>query len=160
MEKKKNWPNNKYYEYSRETIKTIWDTNRDVAAAAGTKMHYDIECYYNKCPNKNDSIEYMYFENFLKDYPNLKPYRTEWTIFEEPLKLAGSIDMVFKDSDTDELYIYDWKRTKKIWYSKINQDYAIPECIQHIPSTNYWHYTFQLNAQFPSLLLKNIFLCL
>ena len=62
--KSKNWPNNKYYEYDRATIKAIWDTNRDSAASAGTKMHYDIECYYNNCPNENESIEYKYFKNF------------------------------------------------------------------------------------------------
>ena len=81
MMKSKNWPNNKYYEYDRETIKAIWDTNRDSAASAGTKMHYDIECYYNNCPNENESIEYKYFKNFLEDHKHLKPYRTEWTLF-------------------------------------------------------------------------------
>ena len=145
MMKSKNWPNNKYYEYSRETIKTIWDTNRDVAAAAGTKMHYDIECYYNKCPNKNDSIEYMYFENFLKDYPNLKPYRTEWTVFHEELKLAGSIDMVFENED-GTLLIYDWKRCKDIVKTNNWNKFSKNEIISYLPDTNYWHYCLQLNT--------------
>jgi hypothetical protein len=29
-------------------------------------MHYDIECYYNECPNENNSIEYEYFNEFHK----------------------------------------------------------------------------------------------
>ena len=145
MMKSKNWSNNKYYEYSRETIKTIWNDNRDAAAAAGTKMHYDIECYYNKCPNKNDSIEYMYFENFLKDYPNLKPYRTEWTVFHEELKLAGSIDMVFENED-GTLLIYDWKRCKDIVKTNNWNKFSKNDIISYLPDTNYWHYCLQLNT--------------
>ena len=78
-------------------------------------MYYDIECYYNNCPNENTSIEYQYFEKFLKDYPDLnkRPYRTEWTVFHEEWKLAGSIDMIFENED-GTLQIYDWKRCKDI----------------------------------------------
>ena len=50
-----------------------WDKNRDEAAQAGTKMHYDIECYYNNQDVKNDSIEYSWFLRFVKDFPELKP---------------------------------------------------------------------------------------
>ena len=47
MMKSKNWPNNKYFGKTKEEIKAIWDCNRDVAASAGTRLHYDIECKYN-----------------------------------------------------------------------------------------------------------------
>ena len=66
----------KYYKKSKEEILQMWEDKRDNAAKAGTKLHYDIECYYNNCPNENNSIEYQYFKNFVKDY-DLKPYRTE-----------------------------------------------------------------------------------
>jgi nucleoside-diphosphate-sugar epimerase len=42
----------------------------------------------------------------------------EWMIFDEDLKLAGSIDMVYENPD-GTLSIYDWKRSKDI--SKINK---------------------------------------
>jgi hypothetical protein len=90
------WPQSKYYGQTVDEIKAGWDKNRDEAAAAGTKMHYDIECYYNQMDVANDSVEYEYFQRFLADFPDLKPYRTEWTIFHEELKLAGSIDIVWK----------------------------------------------------------------
>ena len=144
MMKSKNWPNNKYYEYDRETIKKIWDDNRDSAAKAGTKLHYDIECYYNKVPNENNSEEYRYFENFLEKFPNLKAYRTEWTVFHEELKLAGSIDMIFENED-GTLQIYDWKRSKEISKTNSWNKYAITECIDYLPDCNYWHYCLQLN---------------
>ena len=89
--KKMNDPSYKYYKKTKEDIKAEWDKNRDCAAAAGTKMHYDIECYFNGLDVKNDSLEFSYFQNFVKDFPELKPYRTEWMVYYEELKLSGSI---------------------------------------------------------------------
>lgn len=145
MKKGKNWENSKYYGKTDEEIKEIWDKNRDEAATAGTKMHYDIECYYNESPNENDSIEYQYFLNFKDAFPNLKAYRTEWTVFHEELKLAGSIDMVF-ENENGELLIYDWKRSKEIVKTNSWNKYSNCEVISHIPDTNYWHYCLQLNT--------------
>ena len=139
------WINNKYYGKTPDEIKQIWDNNRDQAASAGTQMHYDIECYYNNCPNNNESVEYSYFKNFLLKFPELKPYRTEWTVFHEDLKLAGSIDMVFENENGD-LLIYDWKRCKEIVKTSGFNKFANNDVIQHIPDTNYWHYCLQLNT--------------
>jgi len=75
-------------------------------------MHYDIECYYNQVPVSNDSIEYTYFRQFLDENPHLLPYRTEWMIYHEDLKIAGSVDMVYRNPD-GTLLIYDWKRCKE-----------------------------------------------
>ena len=145
MMSSKKWPQNKYYGKTVAEIKALWDANRDEAAAAGTKMHYDIECYYNKCPNENDSIEYGYFNEFLKDHPEFRPYRTEWTVFHEELKIAGSIDMVYEKEDGN-LMIYDWKRSKEIVKTNGFNKWGNKECIEHLPDSNYWHYCLQLNT--------------
>ena len=50
------WCNNKYYGMTKEEIKQLWDSNRDSAAVAGTKIHYDIECTYNNMTVVNDSL--------------------------------------------------------------------------------------------------------
>lgn len=139
------WTQNKYYGLTPQQIKDKWNKNRDDAASAGTKMHYDIECYYNNSPNENDSIEYQYFQCFLKDHSHLKPYRTEWTVFHEDLKLAGSIDMVFQNND-DTLSIYDWKRCREISKTNGFDKWGNKECIEHLPDSNYWHYCLQLNT--------------
>jgi ATP-dependent exoDNAse (exonuclease V) beta subunit len=96
-------------------------------------------------PPPNLSEEWDFFLKFIKDNPDLKPYRTEWTIYHEELKLAGSIDMVYENPD-GSLKIYDWKRSKEI--SKINNfnKYAITECVSHLQDANYWHYSLQLNT--------------
>ena len=104
------------------------------AAKAGTKLHYDIECYYNNNPNINESIEYNHFLEFVNDYKDLKPYRTEWMIWHEDLQLAGSIDMVFENKD-GTFEIYDWKRSKEIKTAPWLRFSKTP-CLEHIPDTN------------------------
>ena len=144
----KNWnPSNKYYGMTADEIKQSWDKNRDEAAGAGTKMHYDIECFYNNMDVKNDSIEYEYFMCFVRDFPelNARPYRTEWMIYHEELRLAGSIDMIYENAD-GTLCIYDWKRSKEITKTNGWNKWGNKECIEHLPDSNYWHYCLQLNT--------------
>ena len=148
----KNWKNSEYYGMTRNEIKKKWNKNRDEAATAGTKMHYDIECYYNNNNVNNNSIEFSYFKNFLKDFGHLKPYRTEWMVYDKKLKLAGSIDMIYQNDD-GSLRIYDWKRCKLIKKDNPWQN-AITPCISHFPDTNFWHYALQLNT-YKYLLEKN-----
>jgi hypothetical protein len=147
MMKGKNWndPSYKYYGMTREQIKALWDQNRIMASGSGTQMHYDIECYYNEMEIKNDSIEFQYFMNFVKDHPELKAYRTEWMIYHEELKLSGSIDMVFENAEGN-LEIYDWKRVKEISYESGFGKFALTPAIGHLPDTNFWHYSLQLNT--------------
>ena len=89
-------------------------------------------------------LEWQYFINFVKDHSHLKPYRTEWTVFNEDIKISGSIDMVYENPD-GTLSIYDWKRSKNI--SRINtfNKFAITPSICHLPDSNFWHYALQLN---------------
>ena len=139
-----NEPSYKYYQKTKQEILQMWEDKRDSAAKAGTKLHYDIECYYNNCSNENNSIEYQYFNNFVKDFPDLKPFRTEWMVYYEEYKLSGSIDMIFENED-GTLQIYDWKRSKEISKTNSWNKYAITECIDYLPDCNYWHYCLQLN---------------
>ena len=151
MQKSKNWCNSQYFGMTKDEIKQKWDNNKVIASTAGTKMHRDIELFYNNIKVYNNSIEYSYFNNFLKDYPNLKPYRTEWIVYDKKYKFAGSIDMVFKN-ENNEMIIYDWKRCKNI--TKENAyDNGYPP-IDHLPHSNYWHYALQLNM-YKMILEKN-----
>ena len=109
-----------------------------------------LRSYYNNNIVSNDSIEYKYFDNFIKDFPELnkRPYRTEWTVFNEDLRLAGSIDMIFENPDDngETLLIYDWKRSKEIVKTNGFDKFGILPCIEHLPDSNYWHYCLQLNT--------------
>jgi len=146
MMKGKNWNiNNKYYGMTPEQIKELWNSSGVAASSAGTKLHDDIEKHYNGLNIQNDSIEYEYFLQFEKDFPELKPYRTEWMVYYEELKISGSIDMVFENPD-GTIQIYDWKRVKEIKHEVEFGKYALTPCISHLPDTNFWHYALQLNV--------------
>ena len=150
----KRWSTSKYFGQTRENIKLGWEKTRDDAAKAGTKLHYDIECYYNGNTVHNTSSEYQQFLSFVKDNP-LKPYRTEWTVFDPEHKIAGTIDMTYI-LPNGHLMIYDWKRTKHL-ASLIHptcSDWAITECIQHLSNTKYTHYALQLNI-YKAILERN-----
>ena len=144
MPKILNEPTYKYYGMTPEQIKQKWDKNGREASGSGTNMHNDIELFYNDVAVENNSIEFGYFKQFYADYPELKPYRTEWMVYYEELKLSGSIDMIFENPD-GTIQIYDWKRSKGIEYESYGDKCAKTECISHLPDCNFWHYSLQLN---------------
>ena len=137
-------PTYKYYNMTRQTIEDDWETNRNQAAQAGTNMHYDIECYFNQVYRDNPSIEFEYFQRFVDAFPELTPYRTEWMVYYEEYKISGSIDMIFENPD-GTIQIYDWKRCKSIEYEAFRDARSTTPCISHIPDSNFWHYSIQLN---------------
>jgi len=155
MMKGRNWnPNNKYWGMTPDQIKKIWDDSGKDASEAGTRMHLDIEHYNNAEPVGNlagdnyeplDSLEWTYFLKYDEEHRKVRgfePYRTEWLVFKEEIKLSGSIDMVYKKPD-GTLAIYDWKRAKDIKKDNPFQKMYAP--LSHLPDTNYWHYSLQLN---------------
>ena len=149
------WPNNKYFGKTPEEIKKIWNDNGKNASEAGTKMHYDIECYYNFMDVEidEDCLEFKYFEEFEEEIGQyLKPYRTEWMVYDEELRFAGSIDMVFENKD-GTLELYDWKRSKQIKYTN-DFESSHTDCIKHLENTNYNLYSLQLNT-YKAILEKN-----
>jgi ATP-dependent exoDNAse (exonuclease V) beta subunit len=164
MMKSKSWKEgHRYWNMTSEQIKHQWSNNGSNVSQLGTNLHYEIECFMNNAnliPNYthfdllNDYFklyaeniqtkEWSYFIEFVQDNPNLKPYRTEWTIYHEDLKLAGSIDMVYENPDKT-LVIYDWKRVNNITPVNNFNQYSINTLICHIPDSNFWHYALQLN---------------
>jgi len=137
-----NWPNSKYFGMTKEDIKAQWENNGKEVSEAGTQMHLDIEHFYNDIEVENQSKEFEHFLKFYNLHQNLKAFRTEWMIFDERLKLAGSIDMLFKDDDGN-YHIYDWKRSKGIKKENKFQKGLYP--LSHLDDCNFYHYSLQLN---------------
>lgn len=136
-------PNYRYYGKTKEDILMAWEVNRNESASQGTSLHADIEKYYNGDEVQNSSIEYGYFQNFLREHA-YTAYRTEWEVYYEEFLACGSIDFVAKDLDGNYI-IFDWKRSKKIEFESAYNKYShIPE-LSHLPHTNYYHYSIQLN---------------
>lgn len=149
MMNSRKWSQSKYYGMTADEIKAQWEANRVQAAEAGTKLHADIEIYYNRGEVENDSVEYQQFLAFdemrRRRFPELEPFRTEWIIWHEDWRLAGSVDMVFRNRETGGLWIYDWKRSREIKKTNPWQS-ALTPAIAHLPDSNFWHYALQLNT--------------
>jgi hypothetical protein len=148
MMKGKGWPQSKYFGMTAAEIKAQWNASGKDASEAGTAMHLGIEMFHNGAdpePAVKESIEWKYFQNFWKEHgSDLEPYRTEWEVWSEEHKLAGSIDMIYKKKSDGTIVIYDWKRSKDIKTSNTWETGYSP--VDHLPNCNYWHYTLQLNV--------------
>lgn len=145
-----NWKSSKYYGRTDQEIMNEWNENGRQASEAGTKMHLSIEQFLNDAEylipaEVKVTPEWRYFQKFWSDFgDDLEPYRMEWEVWVEEIKLAGSIDGVFRRKSDGKFLIYDWKRSKEI---KSDNPFSsgLPP-VDHLPDTNYWHYTLQLNV--------------
>jgi len=167
MMKGKGWKKgHKYWGLTADQIKAQWNSNKDAVSGAGTDLHYEIECFQNEkrlkiaytnkelykiymSDNKKTldikAIEWRYFIDFVREFPELKPFRTEWLIYDDEVKISGSIDMVYENPD-GTLSIYDWKRCKNITRINNFNKFGLPPQICHLPDSNFWHYALQLNT--------------
>lgn len=141
------WEESKYYGMSREEIKEMWNSSGKEASELGTLMHKAIEDYYNQCLDVYpDTPEFGMFLNFWSDLqqalPGIKPYRTEWLVYDESVNITGSIDCVLQLPNGD-LIIADWKRSKEI--KKDNKYEKGFGPMTKIDNCNYNHYCLQLN---------------
>lgn len=163
------WYQSKYYGMTADEIKKQWSDKGAASSAAGTRMHLDIEHFYNALPaawSKGkrvydvdtgllcmqeadswipaDGLEWDYFCDYQRRHGlQFEPFRTEWLVFDEEHKVAGSIDMVYMKPD-GTLAIYDWKRIEELKTENKFQSGLGP--VNHLPDTNYWHYSLQLNV--------------
>jgi hypothetical protein len=170
MMKGRNWnSSNKYWGKTPNEIKELWSTNGKQASMAGTLLHKRIEDFLNvSCllgdyshqdilnlqekeqekeqeeKQEEEVKEWNYFIQFVTQFPDLKPYRTEWVVYHENYKISGCIDMVYQNED-GTVSIYDWKRVREISIHNSFHKTSIIPIFQHIPDTNFWHYSLQLN---------------
>lgn len=159
MKRGPKWATSKYYGKTDEEIMKEWSDNGKEASSAGTAMHFAIEQFMHGAmdeikPEVKDTLEWKYFMKFWEECGHdLEPYRSEWEVFtdslepvasERKIKLCGSIDMVYRRKSDGKFVIYDWKRSKEI---KSDNPFGsgLPP-LEHLPDTNYWHYTMQLNV--------------
>ena len=92
---------------------TTWEINRNRAANAGTWMHWTLEAFVNRAIHAPISPEFDLFKRMMSQFAGLVAYRTEWTVYADHERLAGSIDFVAKHA-SGELVLFGWKRSKAL----------------------------------------------
>jgi ATP-dependent exoDNAse (exonuclease V) beta subunit len=152
MMSSKSFIKNELYGKTKEQIEELWSMKNKKAIEEGVNLHNDIENYLNNETVNNTTIEFVYFQNFLREHL-LNVYRTEWAVYDERLKLAGTIDMCAMNSN-GSLSLYDWKRTKAIKKINYYKKYSTLETLHYFDDTNFNHYALQLNL-YKYILEKN-----
>ena len=141
---------------TKEAVLEMWDKKGRESREQGTAMHKKIESYYlGKEPSTDETFELF---KIFADKITLKPYRTEWAVYDWEQKIAGTIDFV--DYQNGEYTIYDWKRSDKLIAKnglpiKNNQygEKALPP-IENLDDSPYYHYALQLSL-YKYILEKN-----
>ena len=144
------WFDSKYYGKTKKEIKDEWSASGKEASGLGTAMHLAVEQFMHGSEEVIDpavlsTVEWKYFTNFWRECgSDLVPFRSEWEVYSQPHKLAGSIDMIYFRKSDQKYVIYDWKRSKEIKTDNRFENGYGP--VAHLPNCNYWHYTLQLNV--------------
>ena len=139
-----------------------WDRIGSVASEVGTFVHLQTENYFQRgffedvCPfsynGKTEEIsvtrEKHHFFQFIEDY-KIRPYRQEWPVFDRELNIAGTIDLICRESD-GEFTIYDWKRSGKVVNTQgapIVEGFGGKRGFNgiNLPDTAFYHYCIQQN---------------
>ncbi len=93
----------------------------------------------------DESREFQLFLEFLSTLTGYTAYRTEWWIFADKERLAGSIDFAATDA-RGELLLIDWKRAKNISHKYSNKFRRMRQPLNHLDDISGWHYRLQLNC--------------
>ena len=85
-------------------VRTEWNTRRDV----GTRRHAFYERFILGDPTLTDDEVRaevpLAFLRFWRDHPTLVPWRTEWRIFDERVRVSGTLDLLCTGG-----ILVDWK---------------------------------------------------
>ncbi len=100
-------------------------------AYLGTLLHSNIENFINGDPNEvhpENVIPFQQFELFWNDtqFCKWEPFRTEWAIFDDEIRLSGKVDFV-GIKPNGKLVIIDWKRVLDINDSSFSSFKGNPE---------------------------------
>ena len=129
----------------RDAIKAMWNAAGREAAHYGTYMHYLFEALLNGYSVPTVSPEVRMLQSFLRDVTaNSTAWRTEWTIFGDAERIAGSIDFCLRLPD-GSMMLVDWKRTSGL-PGKYQSYQAMRPPISHIADCAGMHYRLQLNV--------------
>ena len=139
-----------------------WDRIGRMASEVGTFVHLQTENYFqrgffeNTClftyNGKTEEIsverEKQHFLRFVEDY-RIQPYRQEWPVYDKELNIAGTIDLICRESD-GEFTIYDWKRSGKVVNTQgapIVEGFGGKRGFNgiNLPDTAFYHYCIQQN---------------
>lgn len=83
--------------------------------AADQWDHPAVQSYLSDLLLNPDTLEFQQFECWLRNNPELSPFRSEWSIYDEDSEVAGQIDSLwFDESAASCIVMADWKRAREL----------------------------------------------
>ena len=157
LEQSKRYANK--YGMSQSEVIEMWDAKGVESRNVGTFLHEQIENqlkgkrvlfdypfeYDGEIVNYKKTVsikkEFDYFLDFMRD-SGVKPFRSEWRIFDERNKIAGTIDLICRNGS--QFDIYDWKRSTKASPNEIVWQHGM-NGLEHVPDISFYKYALQQN---------------
>ena len=132
----------KYKHMTIDELLSQWTDARD----HGTKVHNEIEDYLldNKTPSEPKALLGIQWLNKHID-DNKHQLFSEKIIYSKELKIAGSVDLIIKNSQTNDYTIVDWKTNKKITTNSFKNKMGTHPITCDIEDCKYNLYALQLS---------------
>jgi hypothetical protein len=128
-------------ELAKAEIVRNWSAAGARASGDGTQTHLDIELCLNGETHNADTPEFRQYLAWRETHPTWRPYRTEWSVFNEETLICGQIDSLWVD-DQGLYHMADWKRVAEMKKEAFRNECGFPP-LQRLPNTNLGHYTLQ-----------------
>lgn len=143
-------------------LRDEWTARGEKASQAGTHLHKQIEEYLSqgRQPTMETQVDYdgpvvhlhetisiereWHHFNAFKNDVSFRPFRTEWCVYDEDARMAGTIDLLCA-CDDGTFEIYDWKRSNRINPAEPNRWATGKNGLEHLTDTAYMHYCLQQN---------------
>jgi hypothetical protein len=142
----------RYHGMTGEQVGAAWDK----ASLDGSDNHQNLENYFNGHPHDAERIEFRHFLSFQAAHIDGKwrAYRSEQILYSEPLRLVGSVDMLYEPLDPAlrfdaqgrrRLFLVDWKFCNRIEKKGFRGAVGRVKATDDVPDCNVAHYTVQLH---------------
>ena len=158
-------PDDEYFGKSLEQCKAEWASNSEESQEHGSRVHAEIELFYNNATNWPTKSEWLddcdtspALQRFLMFHlewvvpQRMVPFRTELIIWDEEFEFTGQCDIVFQREEwrndpvrRNWVILGDWKRTKKkLLTEEAYRDERMFGCCSSLPNVSLSEYKLQL----------------
>lgn len=128
-----------------ELVLEEWERKRNNSTKFGTRVHKALEVFCSE-----GKILYPEYKNILTSFKNLgialdkKNCDFEKLVFNKKYRIAGTSDVIIRNTDKKTFSIYDFKTNKKFRYiSRFGQKMLGP--LEKFPCAEYYAYAMQLS---------------